>query len=390
MGDAQSMKSNLFECRWPLVAAFAGLLAFSATAQKEQWLEYRSGGDDLRGYRWVELSTNPPPNVPLPQLRAFAEFGEWKNGFGGSRWFCFDRARKTGGSDRMFFDSNGNGRLDDEKPVTTTQRDGGSVAMFPAAKLVFKGEDGPISYHLQVRYYQMGDERAQLLVASGGWYEGMVGIAGKKRKVQLFDNTVNGVFNDVGLGASECDSLLIDNKMSYLGRFLEFDGQLYRLDVARDGACMKLQKAENVQTAVVRVPETISEFQAVGENGHFTRKPVKGELTIPAGKYRVLNWSINRKDDKGASWTLSGSGFNQSADFEAAAKDAVTLQIGEPIRPVLEARESKSQVEFGLRLLGPMDETVDILRGQERPTAPKINIASVNGTFRATNTFEYG
>jgi hypothetical protein len=43
----------------------------------------------------------------------------------------------------------------------------------------------------------MANDRAQLLVASAGWYEGMVDFGGRKRKVQLFDNTVNGAFNIV-------------------------------------------------------------------------------------------------------------------------------------------------------------------------------------------------
>ena len=73
-----------------------------------------------------------------------------------------------------------------------------TMAYFEPVKLVFKGEDGPISYHLIVRFYQFGQERAQLLAGAGGWYEGKVTLAGKKRRVQLIDNTVNGVFNDSG------------------------------------------------------------------------------------------------------------------------------------------------------------------------------------------------
>src|ERR1035441_8364901 len=49
----------------------------------------------------------------------------------------------------------------------------------------------------------------------------------------------------------------------------DLDGQFYQIEVARDGAFVKLQKAENVVLGQVRVPETISEFVAFGENGHF-------------------------------------------------------------------------------------------------------------------------
>ena len=65
----------------------------------------------------------------------------------------------------------------------------------------------------------------------------------------------------------------------------------------------------------MRVPEAISEFTAVGESGHFIRKPEKGEFTLPAGKYRVHGWTIDRKDDKGAAWSLSGSSLRQGRSF---------------------------------------------------------------------------
>ena len=91
-----------------------------------------------------------------------------------------------------------------------------------------------------------------------------------------------------------------------LGKLLEVDGQFYHIEVARDGAFVKLQKAENVVLGQVRVPETISEFIAFGENGHFVRKPAKGEFTLPVGKYRIQGWKTDRKDDKGAPWELAG------------------------------------------------------------------------------------
>ena len=115
---------------------------------------------------------------------------------------------------------------------------------------------------------------------------------------------------------------------------LEVDGQFYQIEVARDGAFIKLQKAENVVLGQVRVPETISEFVAFGENGHFVRKPAKGEFTLPVGKYRIQEWKIDRKDDKGAAWELSAYNFNDSARFEVAADKPVSLEVGEPMRAV--------------------------------------------------------
>jgi hypothetical protein len=376
------------------LAALAGLVfRLAVSAQQEQWLEYHTT-DEPRGYHWLELSTNAPPNVALPKLQAGAYFGCWTNALEttGGRWFCLDRSRKSGPCDRLFFDCNGNGRLDDETPVTTTRQDQ-NEAYFEPVKLTFKGEDGPISYHLVARFYQFGKERAQLLVGAGGWYEGTVTLAGKKRRVRLIDNTVNGAFNDASTTPSDSDRLVLlgDKEVDrYLGKYLEVDGQLLQIEVARDGAFLKAQKAEGVQFGEVRVPETVSEFEAFGKNGHFVRKPEKGKLSLPVGAYRVNTWTLNRKDDKGVAWKLSGSGFTKVADFTVSAENLVELPIGEPARAVLQANEGKSEVSFSLRLQGPLGESVDIMRGKDRPRAPRLQVASLTGTFRSTNTFEYG
>jgi hypothetical protein len=383
----------------PLALA-ASLFALTATAQQEQWLEYHTSTSP-RGYRLLELTTNAPANVALPKLREGALYGFWTNGMetAGGRWFCLDRPRKNSPCDRIFFDRNGDGRLDDESPVTPRQRED-SMAYFDSIKVVFKGEDGPISYHLIARFYQYEDQRTQFLLGSGGWYEGTVTIAGKKRRVQLTDNNANGTFNDQGTNPAECDRLMFTGGTSlltgeasldrYLGRYIELDGQLFRIEVARDGAFLKVEKAEGVARGTVRVPETVSEFVAVGETGHFIRKPAKGELTLPVGKYRVNGWTLNRKDARGDSWKLTGYSFPKAAEFEVTADSPPTLPIGEPVSTDLKATESKGQLAFSLKLLGPLGESVEILRGSERPRAPQLQLASADGQFKTTLTFEYG
>ena len=177
------------------------------------------------------------------------------------------------------------------------------------------------------------------------------------------------------------------------------DGQFYSIEVARDGAFIKLQKAENVVLGQVRVQETISEFVAFGENGHFVRKPAKGAFTLPVGKYRIQEWKINRKDEKGAAWELSAYNFNDSARFDVTAATPVSLKVGEPMRAVMEAEEPPSrpgsraatkQVSFSLRFQGQYGETLQIMKGNQRPKGPRLTLTSLDGTYRYTNSFEFG
>jgi hypothetical protein len=385
--------------QWAAVTALA--LATTASAQKEQWLDYHVSREG-RAYRYLNLTTNPPPNVKLPKLNAQPYFAHWTTPLDpAGRWLCLDRTKKSGLYDRVYFDTTGNGRLDDKSPIGTTRTDQYS-AYFEPVRILFKGEDGPITYHLILRFMKYEGNDPMLLTSSGGYYAGKVDIGGKKRRLELIDGNVNGTFNDCAPDASDCDRVMVEGDKvgeRYLGKMLEVDGQFYQIEVARDGAFIKLQKLENVVLGHVRVPETISEFVAFGENGHFVRKPVKGEFTLPVGKYRIHEWTIDRKDEKGAPWQLMGYGFNESARFEVAAGKPVSLDIGEPMRAVMEAqepstrpgaRESTRQVNFNLRVQGRYGETLQVMKGDQRPRGPRLTLTSLDGSYHYTNTFEFG
>jgi hypothetical protein len=386
------MKTRLLGCRSSYALA-ALVLATTALAQTEQWLQYHVSRDG-QGYRWLELTTNAPAGVALPKLNAQPYFARWTTPLDpqGARWICFDRTRKSGPANRLIIDRNGDGRLEDETPVDASQVDQYS-ASFEPARLVFKGEDGPLIYHLVLRFMRYGAEDTRVLASSGGYYDGKVDLGGKKRLVRLVDGNANGTFNDLARDPEDCDHVVVEGDKAgqrLLGQMLEVDDQLYALEAARDGAFLKVQPAKDVARGQVRVQDTLSEFTAVGSPGHFIRKPAQGEFTLPAGKYRIHGWTISRTDNKGADWRLSGSGFSDFGSFEVAANQPVTLDVGEPVLAALTATENKGGATFSLRLKGRMGESVNILKGVQRPRAPQLNLASTGSGFRSTNTFEYG
>jgi hypothetical protein len=377
------------------LAVASGLaLASAALAQPEQWLRYRTSKEG-RAYRWLEATTNAPPGVALPKLNGQPWFLRWSTPMdpAGGRWICLDSNRKSGPYNLLFMDTDGSGRLDKEKAIAAERLDQ-YYAYFPPVRLTFKGEDGPITYHLLFRCYRSRERAPELLISAGGWYEGKVNFADKKLRIQLIDGNVNGTFNDLAPNAYDSDRIEIEGDKTserFLGRMVEVDEQPFRIDVARDGAFVKVRKAEDVVFGPVRVPETISEFVAYGENGHFVRKPRRGAFTLPAGQYRVQGWKISRKDDKGASWTLSGYSFPDSARFEVAADKPVMLDVGEPVRVPFEASQGTNrQVTFSLRFRGHLGESVELLRGGERPRGPQLSLASLDGAYHYTNSFEFG
>jgi hypothetical protein len=373
----------------------AGMLIVAATtrAQPEQWLEYHTS-DDGRVFHRLDLTTNPPPGVALPKLNAPPFFVRWKTPMdpAGGRWLCFDRTRKSGLYDLLFIDSTGNGRLDDKKPVLARLESSG--ALFPATPVIFKSADGPITYHLVFRFYQFGNNQTELLMASGGWYEGTVNFGGVKKHVTLIDGNGNGTFNDMAPDPYDSDRVQIDGDKAgerFLGKMLEVNGKFFNVEVARDGSFLKVQPAENVVLGPVRVPANISEFIAFGPNGYFVREPTNGEFTLPAGQYRMFRWTINRKDQNGAAWTLSGHNFPKTATFEVAADKPAALDIGEPVKAVLKANEQANrQVTFSLSFVGHQQESIEMLRGNQRPAGPKLTLANADGSLCGTSTFEFG
>jgi len=386
------MTTLLPRCRrWCGLAAV--VVATTALAQTEQWLQYHISRDG-QGYRWLELTTNAPAGVALPKLNAQPYFARWTTPLDaqGGRWICFDRTRKSGPCNRLYIDRNGNDRLDDETPVDAARVDQYS-ASFDPARLVFKGEDGPLTYHLILRFMRYGADDSRALASSGCYYDGKVNLDGKKRLVRLVDGNANGTFNDQAQDPEDCDRVVIEGDKAgerFLGQLLEMGDQFYAFDAARDGAFLKVQPAKNVARGKVRVPDAISEFTAVGVPGHFTRKPAQGEFTLPVGKYRVHRWTIDRTDNKGAAWQLSGSDVSDFGSFEVSPNQPVTLDVGEPVLAALTATENKGGAAFSLRLKGRLGESVEIQKGGQRPRAPQLNLASSGSAFRATNTFEYG
>jgi len=362
----------------------AGLmLAASTWAQSEQWLEYHTGNDG-RAFQSLTLTTNAPPGVALPKVSAPPYFAYWKTPMdpAGGRWLCFDRTRKSGPYDRLFIDRTGHGRLDDQTPVQA--RLDSNFAFFPATPVTFKGEDGPLTYHLVLRMYQYDKNPAQLLAASGGWYEGTVNFDGVKKHLQLIDGNVNGTFNDMASDAYGSDRVEIEGDPAgerYLGKLLEVDGKFFQFEAARDGAFVKVQKAEHVELGAVRVRENLTEFAAFGANGYFVRKPAQGQFTMPTGKYRMVRWSINRKDDKNTPWTLSGYNFPESASFEVVAGKDVTLA---------DEQKNSRQLTFNLNFTGKQKEAIELLRDGQRPRGPKLMLTAADGALCYTNTFEFG
>ncbi|MBN1507112.1 MAG: hypothetical protein JW955_09725 [Sedimentisphaerales bacterium] len=384
----------------PAVLTAALVLAVAAGAQDEQWLQYRSAREasQITGSLYtiqVELSGERPAGVELPSFAGEAPFfGKWSTPMveSGGLWIALDRAAESGLHGLLYIDSDGDGRLDDENPETAYRIDQYN-AYFGPVKVVFQVEDGPVTYHLNVRFYGPNANR-RLYVSAGGWYEGDIVVGDKKKHCVLLDYNANGTFNDRSPDPQQCDRIGITEKnvanAVFVGRYLEVDGTLYEPEIARDGACVKLAKAADVKYGTVRLAEGVSALSAGGENGQFALKPENGVARLPAGKYRVAEWTLERNDDGGAQWKLRGTASSGFSSFNVSETGEAALEIGEPVVAVVQATAREGTYSFNQSLKGRHGERIELTRNGAQPQAPRLTIRSKDGTYDRTFSFSYG
>ena len=380
------------------------LCTSESIAQNEQWLQYHSARDvSLVGFitntKSLEIIEENPADVKLPEFKGKNPlFAEWQTPMveSGFLWIALDKTKENGIHDNLYIDSNADGNLDDETAITPYRITQSNVYFGPV-KVVFEIEDGPVSYHLNFRFYSSNNNNRRLYVSAGGWYQGEVTINGQKKQCVLFDYNINGAFNDKAISAQDSDRIRISETNDprdtrFVGNYIEIAGSLYQPEIAQDGACIKLEEAKDVKHGSIRLHESVTELSAGGINGSFIIKPEKGLASLPVGKYQINDWIIERKDDKDTQWKLTGihGGSSLKGAFDISEDKETELTVGEPVVANIDAQYRDGSYYFNQNLRGRDDESITLLRNGSRPQAPKLNIKSEDGKYDRTYSFSYG
>lgn len=388
------------EVKSSLIIIVMFILTANIYAQDEQWLQYHSAREvRLTGfstnYKNLEIITDKPAGVELPQFKSEdAIYAKWTTLMleSGYLWLALDKTHESGLHDIVYIDSNGDGNLSDEtsiKAYRMTQNN----SYFGPLKVVFQIEDGPVTYHFNLMYYG-GNRRKRMYAIPGCWYEGEITVDGNKKHCLLFDYNTNGTFNDKSPEPGNSDRIRIGpldtQPPRFVGNYIYVNNKLYRPEIARDGAYIKLAEAEDVKFGNVRLPESITGFSAGGENGLFTIKPENRTGSLPVGKYKISEWTIERKDDKDTQWKLTGNQYRGKGYFNVSETKEAELSIGEPIVSTLEVSFRDRTHYFSQSLNGRDGERIELLRNGTRPQAPKLNIKSRDGKYDRTYSFSYG
>jgi len=396
--------------------AFALLLALAASASggTEQWLSYRTGDgvEKLVGHtpgQTVRLDANRPDGVALPKLSAGDPlFGQWKSpaAKGGRLWMALDRSDPNRPYDRLYIDTNADGSLADEEPISPANNISAPQFQnmtFPPVKLLLKGPDGPVAYHLGIGV-QLFAGQGRAVTAAACWYEGNIPVNGRQTRCILADANANGVFNDASKDSDQADRIrLLDLPAPFavgrVGKFIQIDGVLYRLTIASDGACVEIAPAADAQLVRVTVPKSISRLSVAGENGLLLVAPADGVVQLPAGQYRLNHWEACKKDAAGVEWQITANVLDrEQADVNLAAgsgapgaDNTAMLDIGEPVTSMCGHSVSGATHTFSNPCLrGRRNETIILTRQGQQPPPPTLLISNADKTYEKRHSFEYG
>jgi hypothetical protein len=176
-----------------------------------------------------------------------------------------------------------------------------------------------------------------------------------------------------------------DPDIRSVGDYIEVDDMLYRLEIARDGAFIKLTKAKDVKFGNIKFPEAITEFTASGENGLFTRDMKNGVAKLPVGKYHIEYWEISRKDEKNKVWTMRGRSFGERGNFKITEDTETALEIGEPVTANLHVNLDGTNYEFEKSIRGSLGEYVSLMSGgSDVRNLWKLSAKNTDGSFAKT------
>jgi hypothetical protein len=381
-----------------IVGVVFSFFLFDLASGETYWLQYRWSphADKITGDRtWPpfrKMKGEKPEGVQLPEFKDSEPlFCLWESPMldTGSIWIAIDKSVEGGPYNLLYIDSNQNGRLDDETPCKAFAVSPYDTRLGPA-KVIFNTEDGPVTYHLIFLMYTY--DEIMLCAQSGCWYEGTINLDGKESQCMLVDYNDDGTFNDKGDSSGRCDRIRIGppekSELIYIGDLVKVGDTYYELEVARDGAFIKLAKAEDLQFARLRLHPEIIEVNVGGETGFFKLPCKDGLVELPAGDYRLSEWVIERADKGGKNWQMRG--HLGDIAFKADADSETVLDVGEPVISNLDYSLRDNNYLFFQRLAGRAGEYVDLQLDGSRPEAPTLRIEKPDGTYNKILTFQYG
>lgn len=311
----------------------------------------------------------------------------------------------------LYVDTNGNGRLSDEKPYRV------KVTTLPKAKdkeykfgpILMTSRDGERQFETRFFATTYG---TGLALCPAGYCVGKVRLGESTYKLAVVDGDLDGRYDKVfspPLGESYrpgCDIFAIDltkdgawqfssywaSEVTPLAKMLKLHNIYYGIDVAPDGTTIELKKVQpelgtldlgGTNVKLKLWSDTVEEFLC-GSNGKWQ---------IPTGKYSALFIELDEIDSERNAWTFrSYRDTGTLRDFKIDAGQTTSFKIGPPFAIKTDISQSADRVSIGLGLEGCVRERYHfpILKGGKRQPSPTFKIVDESGKELLSDAFEYG
>lgn len=428
--------------RFPGLAGVAVLLLAGAVGAEESEFTLRTHGGPVRLAPVMPARGQavPRPASGLPKLACPTPlFFEVKLGPEQvPHLFVLDSS--TGaepGYDRLYVDTNGDGRLSDEQAFEgkCSLNRGYTVGFFHGCKLQVKYQDGaqPWAFNAQYVVFQDANSRAQpsLMLTAAASCEGMVDFGGKKLKVALVDGDSNGRFNDLfafakapagtsvaaGVGPPSGDWILVDANADGqfdaealgleafgCGRYLIVDGKCYEISVSASGRRVSAARSSAPLGMLRRVGDGPFAVALLTPGSGMLALYSSGEpVAVPAGLYRLYTCVTAVTDEAGTLWRATGRANAPAQAFRVEEGKLAAVRFGAPLKVgataavypsgSASALKAGDTVRLSLAIKGEGGEEYSagaITKAGGRLPPPTVAILARGGQEVASGTFQYG
>jgi hypothetical protein len=410
-------------------------------AESEDFYPYGSNG-------FTVTLKKPPGDWTFPilvsekALYTFVKIGD------AERLFVLDKQKEDAKFyDRIYFDSNGNNDLTDDPVLDGTIRFGSNNQYcnveFPAVdtKIEIDGQSLPFSFNPRIFAYMLEqlaksefDEKSvsrsiNFMVNLNCSYTGEFQIGNQKYSVILGDSDCNGRFSDRFsvykfkkpppgrmrvFGQGDGFYITTGNKIKVydvltLGDMLLVKDKLFKVSISTAEGKMTLTPISDnlIPLQLASDAERLSLYSEDEKHCLMAFQPVK-KIKIPAGKYRLFNYQILKKDKQGDLWRLNAAATTESPWVTVEGKGKSVVEFGEPYMPLVEVRvrENTSRASIGFDIEGKAKEFVTDLSHisgeltqiplseeenlDHRPKEPTYKIVKTDGEVVTQGSFRYG
>jgi len=165
---------------------------------------------------------------------------------------------------------------------------------------------------------------------------------------------------------------------------------LLSISAATLDATVHEQGKGNLPLGTINTPDGVTIIVINNSGEQITIQVSETTAQLPVGRYRIDNWTMERRDKDGSIWKLTGKYFGKKGVFDVIEGQEVKLPAGEPVFSFLTVSKANSMYRFSHRLTGQLSETVEITKNGSRPDPPKLQIANAENSYQETLTFKYG